>query len=62
MSETQFAVLFLVAMTALAGLGVFFAEGTAEPYKGRANMRSHDTLIIAAIAGLALGVTWAVLG
>ena len=62
MSPIQFAVFFLLGMSALIGLGVFFAEGTAEPYRGRANMRPHDTLVVAAIAGLALGVTWAILG
>lgn len=62
MSEAQFAIFFLLAFSALIGLGTFFAEGTAEPYKGRANMRAPDGLIIAAIAGLALVVTWAVLG
>ena len=62
MTEPQFAIFFLLEMSALIGFGLFFAEADRAPEKGRANMRAPDALIVAAIAGLALGVTWAILG
>ncbi len=62
MSADQYAIFFLLGASALIGLIVFVAEVTAAPYRGRASMRLSDTLIVAAIAGLAFTVTWAILG
>ena len=57
-----FPVAFTVATLALLLFLALIRETRAAPYRVRATMRAQGVLVIAAIAGLALGITWAILG